>query len=231
MKLLRIAFLSSIFASQALMAQSTPSSAEERRAAAIGAEMESFTGADGRVFKDVRITRINDGGISIRHASGTARLRYGDLTPAQRAIYGMTRDEAIDTYLREEKRKENYEAAVEEKEAERAIKAAEQYRARLVAEAKAAAEDNAELTAQERRELSSPIPQNPTVSLSNAFLPSRSVNYRRYSGYRYSNFGFSNFRFFPTHRRTFSTRGFSPRSFHRGGRFSPRSSRASFIFR
>ncbi|MDP4625597.1 MAG: hypothetical protein NWT08_10730 [Akkermansiaceae bacterium] len=212
MKFLRFLFLGIIFGSPQLLAENS----EERRAAAIGAEMENFTGADGRIYKDVRITRIDDGGISIRHSTGTARLRYGDLTPSQRLQYGLDHEDALETYRREVILREKYEEAVAEKEMQRASAAAERYREKLEAEAKLAAAMKTALSKRERQELSTPIPNNPPVQFSNAVFPTRSVTYRGYSGYGY----------YPSYRPYCS-----PRGYRYGASFSYRSPNFSIIIR
>ncbi|MGJ8642527.1 MAG: hypothetical protein ACSHX9_03890 [Luteolibacter sp.] len=205
MKLPKILLLSLIFGGQLLHAQNT----EERRAAAIGQEMENFTGADGRIYKDVRITRINDGGISIRHSTGTARLRYGDLTPSQRMQYGIDPVDALETYRREANLRDKYEEAVAKKEMQRAAVANEKYKAKLEAE-------KAARLIREQQELSTPIPNNPPVKLSQAMLPQKSVKYRRYSNYGY----YQN-----------SPPYCSPRSYRYGSGISYRSPHFSIIIR
>lgn len=43
----------------------------------------------GRQFKDVSITSITDVGVGIRHADGSARMRFSDLTESQRAFFAL----------------------------------------------------------------------------------------------------------------------------------------------
>ncbi|MEP2777666.1 MAG: hypothetical protein ABJQ29_09150 [Luteolibacter sp.] len=194
-------FLGILFCSLPLHAQTQPDTAEARRAAAIGTEIESFTGADGKVYRDVRITRIDDGGISIRHASGTARLRYGDLTSAQRQHYGLDREDALATYLREALTREKYEQAVAEKEKQRAAETAERQKGAHEAAAKLAEARRIALINRENRELSTSIPSNPPVSASQAIFPQRTTRSRGYSGYGY----------YPYYRPYYSPRSFSCR--------------------
>ncbi len=61
----------------------------DRRDLAIGLETERLVVRDGRSFDKVRIVSVDDGGVSIRHEQGAARLRYADLTPEQQAKFGM----------------------------------------------------------------------------------------------------------------------------------------------
>lgn len=114
-------------------------SIEERRAAALSKRMDRFETMNGRVYEDVRITAIGEGGISLAHSSGTARLRYDDLSPRQRRYFGMDEQAAAETYRRERLEREAYERQVEERELARrqaAEKAAEE---RRLAEEKAEA--------------------------------------------------------------------------------------------
>ena len=236
MKLFHSIFLSVILCSPAAYAEDSSSAIEARRAASIGKVMKDFTSADGRVFKDVRITRIDDGGVSIRHSNGTARLRYGDLSPAQRERYGLDREDAIERYRLEAKVKNEYETAVAEKQKERSAKAAATYEAELQAEAKFAEARRAAILARENQILSNPIPENPTVNLATAFVPQSSVRFRNFSRFGHSGFGFSrfgnsrfgfsrfgrsNFGRSPTFSRSFSNRGFQRKaSFSRSPRFN-----------
>lgn len=195
--------------SQLSFAETQKSSIEERRATAMGAELDSFSGVDGKIYREVVITRIDDGGISIRHATGTARLRYADLTSSQKEQFGIDPADALATYRLEATVRNEYEQAVAEKEKKRATEANERYRARLEAE-------KAAQIALEQQQLSAPIPSDPPVKYSQALIPQKSTSYRRHFRGNYSNFGFfPQYRFQRFHRpaRSYGQRyGFSYRS-------------------
>lgn len=84
----------------------------KRRAEETGKKYKEYTTLEGRVYKDVTITEISDAGISITHADGLARLRYEQLTPEQREIFGITKAGAAAVYAEEKKAQEVYEAKV-----------------------------------------------------------------------------------------------------------------------
>ncbi|WP_411828063.1 cell envelope integrity protein TolA [Luteolibacter sp. AS25] len=173
----------------------TPESVETHRQTALGSEMPQFQRADGRIFNDVRITAIDDGGISIRHASGTARLRYADLTSAQRELYGISKSDAQATYQQENERRAAYERAVDIKEEERALRTeleAEELRKEALIAEKEAIENAKSAPVEEKT--TSTIPEFPKLDASSA-IGSRiykTYHYNR-SPYRYSYFPYSGY--------------------------------------
>lgn len=62
---------------------------KRRRAEVMGSVFEELTTSDGRVHKDVRITKIDDIGVSLSHAGGIARLGYKDLNESEQAFFGI----------------------------------------------------------------------------------------------------------------------------------------------
>ncbi len=68
---------------------------------AIGREFDRMTSRDGRVFEQVKITGVDDGGVRIRHRSGTATLRYAHLNDEQRVAFGMDEQLALMAEQRE----------------------------------------------------------------------------------------------------------------------------------
>jgi hypothetical protein len=62
---------------------------QEQRDRAIGREIDPLVVRDGRSFAKVRVVSVDDGGVSIRHENGAARLRHADLTVAQQMEFGM----------------------------------------------------------------------------------------------------------------------------------------------
>ena len=61
----------------------------ERRTAAMGMTFDTFQTAGGRVYRDVTVSRIDDGGVSLRHEAGTARLRLDDLDENRQVFFGL----------------------------------------------------------------------------------------------------------------------------------------------
>lgn len=157
---------------------------EERRAEAMGKRLEEFVTMAGRVYRDVQITKIGDGGISFSHADGAARLRFEDLSPEQRGYFGINREDAAAVYAREMMAREAYEKRVEESEKARrelAEKlAAERAEAQLLAMEKAEERKAAAAAA----ESAGIIPPYPTIKRvdSGLRISSRSSSFDGYYG-------------------------------------------------
>ncbi len=155
-------------------------SIEKRRAAAFTKRLDRFETMKGRVYEDVRITAIDDGGISLAHSSGTARLRFDDLSPQQRRYFGMDEKAAAEIYRREWLAREAYENLVEEKmivRREVAEKAAEE---RRLAEEKAEAK-RALAVANRKAAPEETIPIRPNIQRIDS--GSRRARYSSYPGY------------------------------------------------
>ncbi|MDX1679160.1 MAG: hypothetical protein R3242_00390 [Akkermansiaceae bacterium] len=102
---------------------------DARRAEETGKKYEVYETGDGQVFRDVQITRITDGGISIIHAEGSARLRYESLSAEARKKFGITKEGAEAIYAKERKAKASYQAkiaAIQKKRQEERQKAHEE---------------------------------------------------------------------------------------------------------
>lgn len=81
-----------------------------RRRVATTAELNGdFHLPDGRVLQDARITKIDDGGVSISHETGTARLRIDDLDVSQRAYFGLDAELAEIAHAQEREQRIAYE--------------------------------------------------------------------------------------------------------------------------
>ncbi len=89
---------------------------QKRRAEETGRTYKEYATASGRVYQNVIITSINDAGISLTHADGTARLRFEHLTPEQREKFGITQEGATAVYAAEQKAKAEHEAKLAEQE-------------------------------------------------------------------------------------------------------------------
>jgi hypothetical protein len=135
---------------------------ESRRAEASGKLMQALVTMEGRTYRNAVITRINAGGVSFKHADGAARLRFDELSPEQRASFGIDEETAAEVYRKEAERRAAQRLAMEKAAEERAV---------------AAANKPAET-----------IPPYPTIKRvdSGRSNPSRHSSYRSYySGYGY----------------------------------------------
>ncbi len=111
----------------------------QQRRRAVGRTFDTFESSDGRKFHDVSVVSVEDAGVTLRHADGSARLRYADLDPQQRDFFGLEEGVALAAEEQEAREALAYErwidvrvAAAREKEA-LAI-ASEEHESRLVRE-------------------------------------------------------------------------------------------------
>lgn len=138
-------------------------SLEERRAEAMGKRLDRFETMAGRVYRDVRITKISDGGISFSHEDGAARLRFGDLNPEQRRYFGINGEDAAAVYAREMRAREAYERQVEAKEEARRELAAKEAAARAELERLAMERAEKQRAAAAEKAATRTIPLYPTI--------------------------------------------------------------------
>lgn len=61
----------------------------------IGTKMDELASLSGKVYKEVTVASIDDAGVTIRHADGSARLRCGDLDASQRLRFGLDAELAL----------------------------------------------------------------------------------------------------------------------------------------
>lgn len=66
-----------------------------QRHRAIGKTFEAIHLVSGRQFQDVTVAAIDDAGVTIRHADGSARLRFADLDSEQQVFFGLEADLAL----------------------------------------------------------------------------------------------------------------------------------------
>ena len=66
-----------------------------QRKTAMGKKFNRLDVADGRNFRDVTVASIDDAGVTIRHADGSARLRYAGLDDGQRVIFGLEESSSL----------------------------------------------------------------------------------------------------------------------------------------
>ncbi len=81
----------------------------ELRDRATGREWAEFVSVSGRVLKNVKVIAVDDGGVTLRHEDGSARMRYDDLTEEQRFLFGLEEGAAIAAMKEEYRRAHDYE--------------------------------------------------------------------------------------------------------------------------
>lgn len=85
----------------------------QRRAQALGKTFDTFETSDGRVYKNVIITEIGDGGVSFRHKVGTTRLRFDDLDQIRQEFFGLDADLARIALAKEDAQRAAYDRWIE----------------------------------------------------------------------------------------------------------------------
>ncbi len=157
----------------------------DQRQQAIGRHFEMLDLASGRKFQQVTVTAINDGGVTIRHAHGSARLHYADLDAKQRLIFGLEADLALAAEEKESKASVAYEQWIENRVTtihENEVKAS----ALAKREERNAARDYSQLVARQAAVAKTrPLGQAPTVVGSGS-------RYGYYSSYRVSRLDYYN---------------------------------------
>ena len=84
-----------------------------QRERAIGTTFPNFELASGRKLEGVTVASIDDAGVTLRHAFGSARVGPGDLAPGQRAFFGLEEDLALAAMQKESRASVEYEQWVE----------------------------------------------------------------------------------------------------------------------
>lgn len=79
-----------------------------RRAATTGMVFETFETATGRKYSDVTVSRIDDGGVSLRHKAGTARLRFEDLDSIRQEFFGLDGELSVIAHKAEAQKRTAY---------------------------------------------------------------------------------------------------------------------------
>jgi hypothetical protein len=98
------------------LVSATAADVETRRAEELGKRYEQYQSTSGIVYRDVRITKITDAGVSIIHAEGVARLGFEELSPEQRTDFGITKEGATQFDAKEMDITAAYKAKVEEQQ-------------------------------------------------------------------------------------------------------------------
>jgi len=86
---------------------------EMARSQMTGKELTSLQCRSGRTFEQVKIIAIDDSGVRIRHAVGSARLRFEDLTDNQREQFGMDEGLALAAISAESQELQAYEQSLD----------------------------------------------------------------------------------------------------------------------
>lgn len=151
----------------------------DQRQQAIGRHFETLDLASGRKFQQVTVSTIDDAGVTIRHAHGSARLHYGELDAKQRLNFGMEAGLALAAEEKESKASVAYEQWIEDRVTtvhENEVKAS----ALAKREERSAARDYSQLVARQAALTKTrPLGQAPTVVGSGS-------RYGYYSSYRTS---------------------------------------------
>ena len=166
-------------------AQFRESILRDQRQRAVGKVFETISLTSGKTYENVSVASIDDAGVTIRHADGSARLRFADLNAGQRLFFGLEADLAL---------------AAAEKESQDALAYEQWINERMVSIQQQKAEASAltrrdQVAAAELRE--SQASQLLAASSARALAqPARSVSGRSWSYYdsyprysRYTNYG------------------------------------------
>ncbi len=145
---------------------------------------------EGRVYQDVVFTKISAGGVSFKHSDGAGRLRFDELSPAQRKYFGLEEEAAVEVYQKEAERRAAYERLVEKRAEERRImvekEAVKREEARQVAMELAATE-----AAKAPAEPAAKIPLYPTIKRVDTRRVYRSRSYGGYTPFYRQSYGYS----------------------------------------
>ena len=152
--------------------QSTLSSLRQQ---AMHQTFETLCLASGRKFEKVSISMIDDSGVTIRHADGSARLVFSDLDAEQQRFFGLDGDLAPAALENETREAVAYERWIKER----------MESARLTQAAVAVENHRRDSEAQARLSVS-PAPQIIASNVGPLSQPAKSIGSRHYSRYRSS---------------------------------------------
>ncbi len=158
------------------------------RLKAVGEKFAAIQTPTGKSYKDVSVVSVSDIGVAIRHADGSARLAFDDLSAEQRAHFGIDTERAMAARKQEERAVANYERWLDTR---LASMAAEKRQDTVLASAKAS-EARAERALASARVLASSANRS-LAQPSRGF--GRSSSYYSYRPYRrYYSGGYYNYR-------------------------------------
>ena len=84
-----------------------------QRDRALGRTFETMVLPSGRTFMQVKVAAINDAGVTIRHAEGSARIKFSDLNSEQQVLFGLEMDLAVAAEKKELESAVDYERAID----------------------------------------------------------------------------------------------------------------------
>ncbi len=84
-------------------------SIQNQRQFALGKKFKEFSVSSGRTYADASVAMIDDAGVTIRHADGSARLTYADLDDSQRQFFGLEESSSLAAEERERRQALAYE--------------------------------------------------------------------------------------------------------------------------
>jgi hypothetical protein len=190
---------------------------EKHRAEETGKFYKEFETVAGRVYREVRITNIDDAGISITHADGLARLRFEHLKPEHRNHFGISKEGSAAVYAKENSEQAAFEAKVKA-QAEEQEKAKREFIAKQTAAMHEAQLLAAEIAQRQQKQIAATqiessleIPAFPTIKGSDSgvfygsrrYSPTRSTYYYGGGGYVYP----SSYGYHPGHYHSYNPHG------------------------
>jgi hypothetical protein len=78
-----------------------------------GERFDTLIAKNGKIYQDVKVVKVEDSGVLIRHQDGAARLRYEDLSDEQRILFGIEESTALAAEERERKETLLYEQRID----------------------------------------------------------------------------------------------------------------------
>ena len=191
----------------------------DRRQVALGQTFEHFELPSGRSFKDASVADINDAGVTIRHANGSARLGYYDLDASQRLFFGLEVDLAIAA-----KEKEAREAAAYEQWIAERMVAVQEKQELAAAAAKREDEENRRRQSAIAARQVTAAADRPLAQAATSFSNRGYSSYRTYRTYRptYRHVNYSSTPFYYNYYNPCSPRVYNPRIVTNHGIVFPR---------
>ncbi len=161
------------------------STLRSQRQRAMHKTFETLRLASGRKFQKATISSIDDAGVTIRHAVGSARLRFTDLDAGERVFFGLEADLALAAHEKETRETVAYELWV-----------AKRMESIHLSEVAMASDIHRHEPASRGKSSDSPAPQIVASNVRPLRQPAKSVGSSDNGGYRYS----SHRNYYPTYR-------------------------------
>lgn len=142
-----------------------------------GTNFDTIITNDDKIYHNVKVVKVDDSGVLIRHENGSARLGYADLTNDQRLFFGIEESSALAAVAREREEALNYEQSID-------IQMAAISANKKTAAEKSTAENR--LWAMRASDAVASKPREPSLLSQPARPFGTNPIYRRSSGYSYS---------------------------------------------